>query len=447
MKSALAVLGFLLASFAADGAPLSDVKVDPKLQTYQAVDGISGSLKIVGSDTMKHEMELVAASFMKHYPSVKIEVEGKGSATAPPPLLAGTSQFAPMSRGMKAKEVDDFKKKYGYPPLALPTSIDMLAVYVNKDNPIKGLTLQQVDAIYSSTRKGGYAKDIRTWGDLGLTGEWADKPIKLYGRNKISGTYKFFQEHTLFNGAFRPEVHEEPDSDTLVQLIAHDKYAIGYSGIGYKVDDVRAVPLALDAKSTYVTVEPAHAYSGDYPLTRMLLLYMNHKPGSELDPLRREFIKYLYSREGQGDVLQSGYLPLGEHVATRALAAVELDDSTPVSKLVAAAAPPTTEAPSLSASDLSPAPATATPVSTLKVPTTDPPAAPAATASPSDVAAPVDVASPASPVVETPAACALCPQPVAAPTTSVAPTTATTTTTTTPAYSTPRGWRRWRRGG
>jgi phosphate transport system substrate-binding protein len=298
------------------------VQIDPALSDYKAVRVFS--LKIIGSDTMKNLMAALVEGFSKFYPNIGSEIEGKGSATAPPALLAGTAQFAPMSRGMNAKEVDDFKKKFGYPPVALPVSIDMLEVYVNKDNPIQGLTLQQLDAVFSRARRGGYSKPINTWGELGLPGEWADKPIAIYGRNKISGTYKFFQEHALFNGAFRDEVKEQEGSEAVVDNVASDKYAIGYSGMGYKTEGVRALPLALDIKSPYVAAEPANAYSGDYPLTRVLLMYINHQPGTELDPLPREFIRYLYSQQGQADVLRSGFLPVGEHIATRALHSVDL---------------------------------------------------------------------------------------------------------------------------
>jgi phosphate transport system substrate-binding protein len=326
----LLVLPTMIAALLSD--PIhAQVPIDPALPEYKVVQGVSGQLKCVGSDTMKHEMELLIEGFTRFYPTVRPEVAGKGSASAPPALLAGDAQFAPMSRGMTAREVDDFKKKYGYPPLALPTSIDMLEVYVHKDNPIKGMTLQQVDAVFSRTRKGGYAKSIHTWGDLGLEGEWADKPIVLYGRNKISGTHKFFLEHALFNGAFRDEVHEQLDSDSVVEHVAREKYAIGYSGMGYQKAAVRALTLALDIKSEYVAPEPANAYSGDYPLTRMLFLYVNHQPGTALDPLRREFIRYLYSKQGQSDVVRSGYLPLGKVITTRALNSVEHELWSPAS--------------------------------------------------------------------------------------------------------------------
>ena len=301
------------------------VKVDAKLPAYKTVPGVSGKLKSIGSDTMNNEMTYWAEGFYHFYPNVDAEIEGKGSTTAPPALIEGTAQFGPMSRAMKAKEIDDFKNKFGYAPTGLTTSIDMLAFYVHKDNPIKGLTLQQVDAIFSKTRKAGYPKDIKTWGDLGLTGEWKDKPIGLFGRNAASGTYGFFKEHVLKNGDYKDEVKEQPGSSSVVQGVASDKYAVGYSGIGYKTADVRAVPLALDDKSDFVPAEAERAYAGEYPLARPLFVYVNYKPGVALDPLRREFIRYIYSKEGQTDVVKTGYLPIGVKVATKGLKLIGLE--------------------------------------------------------------------------------------------------------------------------
>src|SRR5262245_21778705 len=232
-----------LASIAAGVAFANVLRVDSKLMPYKPTTGVAGNIKSVGSDTMNNLMTLWAEDFRKSYPSVKVEVEAKGSSTAPPALVEGTATFGPMSRTMKNEEVDKFEAKYGYKPTALGTSIDMLAVYVHKDNPIQSLSLQQIDAIFSKTRKGGGAADIRTWGQLGLTGEWADKPISLYGRNSASGTYGYFKEHALFKGDYKDEVKEQPGSSSVVQGVASDKYAIGYSGIGYKTADVRAVPL------------------------------------------------------------------------------------------------------------------------------------------------------------------------------------------------------------
>jgi len=300
------------------------VEVDPNLPAYHATGSVHGKLKSIGSDTMDNEMALWAEGFHKFHPEVQIEVEGKGSSTAPPALIEGTSHFGPMSRQMKGKEQDAFEKRFGYPPTPLQTSIDMLAIYVHKDNPIAGLSLQQVDAIFSKTRKGGYAKDIRTWGDLGLTGEWKNKPISLYGRNSASGTYGYLKKHALFKGDYKDAVKEQPGSSSVVQGVASDRYAIGYSGIGYKTADVIAVPLSIETGEEFVDATPANAYSGDYPLARFLYLYVNYKPGSELDPLRREFIRFVFSKQGQEAVVKDGYFPVPATIAREALASVGL---------------------------------------------------------------------------------------------------------------------------
>ncbi len=315
------LLSAVAALVAVPGIVSAQVKVDPSLPAYKPVSGVSGSLKSIGSDTMNNEMTLWAEGFLKHYPNVKIEIEGKGSSTAPPALIAGTSQFGPMSRRMKDAEVADFEKKFGYKPTPLPTSIDMLAVYVNKDNPIKGLSLQQADAIFSKTRKGGYPTDIRSWGQAGLTGEWASQPISLYGRNSASGTYGFFKGNVLFKGDYKDQVKEQPGSSAVVQGVASDKYGIGYSGIGYKTADVRVVPLASEGED-YVEAVPENAYTGEYPLARFLYLYVNHKPGTELDPLRREFIKYIFSKDGQEDVVKDGYFPVPATIANKTLSSL-----------------------------------------------------------------------------------------------------------------------------
>jgi len=315
----------------AKAAATGGVKVDPKLTEYQKTTGdVSGTIKSAGSDTMVNLMTVWAEGFKKMYPNVQVEIEGKGSSSAPTALIEGTAIFGPMSREMKSSEIDKFEEKFGYKPTALATSIDMLAVYVHKDNPIKGLSFQQIDAVFSKSRKGGAEKDITKWGDLGLTGEWANKPISLYGRNAASGTYGYFKEHALFGGDYKDSVKEQPGSSSVVQGIASDKYAIGYSGIGYKTADVRAVPLAIEG-TEYVPAESDYAYSGEYPLARFLLVYLNYKPGSQLDPLRREFVKYMVSQEGQRDVIKEGYLPITGNVAGKALQSVGLAGATQAS--------------------------------------------------------------------------------------------------------------------
>jgi phosphate transport system substrate-binding protein len=304
------------------------VKVDPKIPEYKPVQGVSGNVKSVGSDTMNNLMTLWAEGFKTKYPNVNVEIEGKGSSTAPPALISGAADFGPMSRSMKDKEIDDFQKAFGYKPTEVATSIDMLAIYVHKDNPIAGLTLAQVDAVFSKTRKSGAERDLVTWGDLGLTGEWQNKPISLYGRNSASGTYGYFKEHALAKGDFKDTVKEQPGSSSVVQGVASDKYAMGYSGIGYKTADVRAVPLAKDASSGFVEAIPDNAYSGKYPMARFLYIYVNKKPTGELDPLRKEFLKYVLSQSGQADVVKDGYFPLTARLVADSLKKIGVESGT-----------------------------------------------------------------------------------------------------------------------
>jgi phosphate transport system substrate-binding protein len=302
---------------------MGQVKIDPDLPKYQARPGVSGKVKSIGSDTMSNLMSLWAEEFKRHYPAVRVEIEGKGSSTASAALIAGTATLGPMSRKMKRQEVDAFKKKYGYVPTQLPVAIDMLAVYVHRDNPIvkRGLTLAELDAIFSKNRRRGYAKELRTWGDVGLEGAWRDRPISLYGRNSASGTYGFFKVKALGNGDFKDSVKEQPGSSSVVQGVASDLYGIGYSGIGYETADVATVPLRANERDGFVPATAEMVYTQKYPLWRFLWLGLNVKPGrrSEMDPLRREFLELIYSRVGQRAVLKDGYYPVTATVRINAL--------------------------------------------------------------------------------------------------------------------------------
>ena len=162
-----------------------------ELSSYEKVSGVSGNISSVGSDTLANLMTLWAEEFKRAYPNVNIQIQAAGSSTAPPALTEGTSNVGPMSRAMKSKEIAMFESKHGYKPTQIGVAIDALAVYVNKDNPINGLDIPQVDAIFSSTRKCGAKADITTWGQAGATGVLADKSIQIYGRNSVSGTYGY----------------------------------------------------------------------------------------------------------------------------------------------------------------------------------------------------------------------------------------------------------------
>jgi phosphate transport system substrate-binding protein len=282
------------------------VDVDSAVKPYEKISGISGNLNSVGSDTLNNMMTYWAEAFQKEYPNVKVQTKGEGSATAPPALTEGTSQLGPMSRAMKDLELEAFEKKHGFKPMRISVALDCLAVFVHKDNPLKGLTMQQVDGIFSQTHKSGNA-DITKWGQLGLTGQWENLPISLYGRNSVSGTYAFFKENALLKGDFKDSVKEQPGSAAVVNGVANDKGAIGYSGIGYKTADVRAIPLAKKADSPFVEPSFTNALEGKYALGRALYIYVAKKPGEPLPPHVKEFLKFVLSKDGQEIVTKDGF--------------------------------------------------------------------------------------------------------------------------------------------
>ncbi|MCC5868881.1 MAG: phosphate ABC transporter substrate-binding protein PstS family protein [Gammaproteobacteria bacterium] len=285
--------------------------VDANLPKYERVSGISGNLSSVGSDTLNNLMTLWAEEFAGFYPNVNIQIQGAGTSTAPPALIEGTSNFGPMSRPMRDSEQRAFEDRYGYPPTLVPVAIDMIAVYVNQDNPLEGLTMQQVDAIFGATRACGGPRNIRTWGDVGLTGGWANRDITVYGRNAVSGTYGFFRETALCGGDFKDTVNEQPGSSAVVRGVEQTLGGVGYSGIGYRTSGVRVVPLnGFEATGD-------NAASGDYPLARFLYVAANQHPNDGWNPLEREFFRMVLSAEGQGVVNRDGYVTLSAAAAER----------------------------------------------------------------------------------------------------------------------------------
>ena len=311
MRSVTKIGLALMVAVSFSGLAFGQAEVDPAVKSYEPVPGISGNLAGVGSDTLLNMMTLWMEEFEKLYPNVTSSYIGKGSGTAPPALIEGTSQLGPMSRAMKDEELDAFEKKFGYKPTQLAVALDCVAVFVHKDNPVKGLTIPQVDCIFSSTRNSGY-RNIETWGQAGLkdNADWADVKISLYGRNSVSGTYGFFKKHALLKGDFKPTVQEQPGSAAVVNAVANNLGAIGYSGIGYKTADVRAIPVAPDHETPLAEPTFENALDGSYPLGRALYIYVNKKPNEPLSPLAAEFIKFVLSKEGQEVVVKDGFGPL-----------------------------------------------------------------------------------------------------------------------------------------
>jgi phosphate transport system substrate-binding protein len=294
------------------------IEVDPDLPNYKKNRGVSGNLSSIGSDTLNNLMALWSEKFKEIYPNINVQIEGKGSSTAPPALISATAQLGPMSRGMKNKELDAFEAKYGYKPTLVRVAADALAVFVNKDNPIKGLSLGQIDAIFSKNRRRGMDDDIKTWAQVGLAGEWAKRPISLYGRNSASGTYGFFKKIAMKKGDYKDTVKEQPGSASVVQSISVDRYSTGYSGIGYKTASVRAIPIS-ESGTDYVEPTAENALEGEYPLGRFLFVYVNKAPGKALDPLTYEFLKMVLSKEGQQIVVKDGYFPIANAIAQQDL--------------------------------------------------------------------------------------------------------------------------------
>jgi phosphate transport system substrate-binding protein len=294
----------------------STLALDENLPEYTKVSGISGNVSSVGSDTLANMMTFWAEDFKRTYPNVNVQIQAAGSSTAPPALTEATSNLGPMSRKMKSREIEAFQKRYGYKPTRVRVAIDALAVFVHKDNPLEGLTIAQVDAVFSSNRKCGADKNVDRWGDLGLSGAWTGKDVQLYGRNSVSGTYGYFKKKALCKGDFKNSVNEQPGSASVVQSVSASLNGIGYSGIGYRTSGVRALPLAKKG-TNFIEANMENAVSGKYPLSRYLYVYVNKHPNKALPPMEAEFLKMILSKSGQSIVEKDGYIPLPRNVVDK----------------------------------------------------------------------------------------------------------------------------------
>ena len=294
-----------------------------QLQPYTRTSGVSGSLSAIGSDTLANMMTLWAEEFQRLYPNVSFQIQAAGSSSAPIALTEGTTDFGPMSRAMKLGEIQAFENRHGYKPTRIPVAIDALAVFVHKDNPLRYLTLAQLDAIFSVTRKCGIRQGIRNWQQLGLEGSWSRRSIQLFGRNSVSGTYGYFKQKALCKGDFLKQVNEQPGSASVVQSISSSLNSIGYSAIGYKTSGVKALAIGRE-KGQYVEATVQNAIAGDYPLSRYLYLYLNKHPQQALKPAEQEFLRLVLSRQGQQIVQQEGYIPLPAAISQQALTSLGL---------------------------------------------------------------------------------------------------------------------------
>lgn len=292
---------------------------EAELADYHKVGELSGSLASVGSDSLGNLLVFWAEAFKQLYPSVDINIQSSGSGTAPPALALGSADIGPMSRLMNAQEIQDFESRLGYKPTPFTVAIDALAVLVHLDNPLAGLTMQQLDGIFSANPVCSKVSPIRLWSTLGLSGPWSMQAIELFGRNSISGTYQYFKRHALCDGDFQPELNELPGSASVVQAVGQSPYGIAYSALGYTNKSVRVLPLASSSGQTLVEATRENAVNGSYPLARLLYIYVNHDPALAWPPLQAEFIRMVLSSQGQEQVARAGFAALPDSVTRREL--------------------------------------------------------------------------------------------------------------------------------
>ncbi|MDW2055064.1 phosphate ABC transporter substrate-binding protein [Vibrio sp. 506] len=296
---------------------------DKPLPSYHKTMGIVGNLLSVGSDTLAGMTTLWVEEFKSIYPNINAQVQASGSSTAPPALTEQTAQFGPMSRPMRLREVEAFEREHGYKPTALRVAIDAIGIFVHQDNPIQGLNFSQLDALFSATLRCGESQFVTNWQQLGLESQWAKRNVQLFGRNSVSGTYGYFKSNALCGGDFKTRVNEQPGSASVVQAVASTISGIGYSGVGYRVAGVRLVPVAKMGND-YVTPTREHIVSGKYPLSRYLYVYVNKHPDYPLTPIEAEFIRFIFSAQGQALVEKDGYVPITADFAEEELKKVGL---------------------------------------------------------------------------------------------------------------------------
>ncbi|MGY0617325.1 PstS family phosphate ABC transporter substrate-binding protein [Vibrio sp. FJH11] len=297
--------------------------MDKPLPDYHKTTGIVGNLLSVGSDTLAGMTTLWVEEFQTIYPNINAQVQASGSSTAPPALTEQTAQFGPMSRSMRLREIEAFESEHGYKPTALRVAIDAIGVFVHQDNPIPGLNFNQLDAMFSATLRCGESQFITNWQQLGVKSEWAKRNVQLFGRNSVSGTYGYFKKNALCGGDFKTRVNEQPGSASVVQSVASTISGVGYSGVGYRVAGVRLIPIAKSG-ANYISPTQDNIRSGKYPLSRYLYVYVNKHPDYPLTPIEAEFIRFIFSAQGQALVEKDGYVPITADFAAKELKKVGL---------------------------------------------------------------------------------------------------------------------------
>jgi phosphate transport system substrate-binding protein len=278
------------------------------LPPYESVVGLTGKITSIGESTTTNLVARVAAEFRRMYPDVTLQVIASPISIGPLALLEGRADLVPMSRPLTPEEIQNFTRKYGYPPLEIKVAADALAIYVDKGNPVPGLTLGQLDGIFSQTQRRG-GSSIETWGQTGLTGEWTDRRITLYGYGPEDGAHQIFQQQVLDGGVFRLSLRVEGGGSSIVQGVAADPGAIGFASIFFTCKRVRVVQIAGVDGRFYAPTEE-NVRSRRYPLSRFLYVCVNKPPRKPLGGPAVKFLRFLLSREGQQIVAAGGNIPL-----------------------------------------------------------------------------------------------------------------------------------------
>jgi phosphate transport system substrate-binding protein len=325
--SAITLMFSLLMAWCGTTSAATNAEVpllDPNLPFYRPVEKLSGELKLGGSNTMSHVAAVWINGFTSFYPDVKITVDVNGSRDAVDAVQAGETNIGLLSRTISEAEVKAFQDKLSYPPTVLTPCLERTAIYVNKNNPIEGLTITQLDAMFGTECKRGAKEPCRTWGQLGLKDKWAKLPVKVHGRTFDTGSQVFLQEAVMLDGKMREDIVPHKSNIEIVEAVAKDEGAIGFGGLSYATPDVKAVPLALFEGQPFVAIDSPEADQGLYPLVRRLQFVVKHDPKQELSPVEREFIKYVFSQMGQEDVIKAGYQAIPARPARVALDAIGL---------------------------------------------------------------------------------------------------------------------------
>jgi phosphate transport system substrate-binding protein len=289
-------------------------QLDAALPEYRRAQNADGKLTSIGSSALTQMLNRWSDDFKRIHPALEFEVIGGGSGTAPPALVEGKADLAPMSRPMNDGERAAFRTKFGYEPTQITVGVDALAVLVNKNNPIKQISLRDLDALYSLSRKRG-GGEIATWGQLGLKDAWAPQPIRVFGPNSAQGMYALFRADVLQGGEYRYDMRSEPVASAISQGVAADDFAIGFASHVFASARARPVAVSETPDGNAVLPTQATSASGEYPLARKLYIYINRKPGVALTPTLAEFIRYVCSKQGQGVAIELGHFPLSAKLA------------------------------------------------------------------------------------------------------------------------------------